>query len=132
MRGFSLCLLIVTKRNEDVNASIRVLSVCGGSVCGIITADCGWGRLGLKTLSESVMNRQDACSTTEEFSFCTSVMNRQDACSTTEEFCFCTSVMNRQDACSTTEEFCFLWGGHASPPLKALLRMVQPMSFKQL
>src|SRR4028118_1478971 len=107
MRGFSLCLLIVTKRNEDVNASIRVLSVCGGSVCGIITADCGWGRQGLKTLSQSVMNRQDACSTTEEFSFCTSVMNRQDACSTTEEFSFCTFVMNRQDACSTTEEFSF-------------------------
>ena len=49
MRGFSLCLLIVTKRNEDVNASIRVVSVWGGSVCGIITADCGWGRQGLKT-----------------------------------------------------------------------------------
>src|SRR4028119_937293 len=113
MRGFSLCLLIVTKRNEDVNASIRVLSVCGGSVCGIITAGCGWGRQGLKPMSESVMNRQDACSTAEEFSFCT-------------------FVMNRQDACSTTEEFSFLWGGHASPPLKALLRMVQPMSFKQL
>jgi|GEM_PF-2690094 len=40
--------------------------------------------------------------------------------------------MNRQDACSTTDEFSFLWAVAPSPPIKALLKIVQHLTFNRM